>query len=103
MANKRPKKPVNDLIKFWAEKQEKDYEPVSRSLRRPLSPSTSLPPSPLNDNFFSKTLSKDVPSNTPPLSPISPIKQSHNIHSLISEENNNNSSDNNLSIIDSQT
>lgn len=79
------KKPVNDLIKFWAEKQDKDkdLEPISRSPRRPLSPTSSLPPSPLNENFYSKSLFKDIPSNTPPLTP---LYTPNNIHSLITEE-----------------
>ncbi|CAG8725463.1 10277_t:CDS:2 [Rhizophagus irregularis] len=78
-------KPVNDLIKFWAEKQDKDkeLEQTPRSPRRPLSPTSSLPPSPLNENFYSKSLFKDIPSNTPPLTP---LYTPNNIHSLISEE-----------------
>ncbi|PKY58894.1 hypothetical protein RhiirA4_513834 [Rhizophagus irregularis] len=83
--NTSTKKPVNDLIKFWAEKQDKDkeLEQTPRSPRRPLSPTSSLPPSPLNENFYSKSLFKDIPSNTPPLTP---LYTPNNIHSLISEE-----------------
>src|SRR3954451_2631427 len=102
MANTSPKKPVNDLIKFWAEKQEKkDLEPVSRSLRKPLFPNASLPTTPLNESFFSKAPFRDIPSNSPPSTP---TKQSNNnnIHSLISEGNDN-STDNSNPINDIQT
>jgi hypothetical protein len=71
MTNIPPKKPVNDLIKFWAEKQEnekKTPEPISKSPRRPLSPNPSLPPSPRNDSFPSELT--DISSNLP-------TKQSH--------------------------
>src|SRR5436305_4865049 len=85
MANIPPKKPVNDLIKFWVEKQEqekgkeKKQEPISRSPRRPLSPNTSSPPSPRNDNFPSDSIIRDIPSGSPSTKPST--KQSNNVHS----------------------
>ncbi|CAG8473103.1 3957_t:CDS:2 [Funneliformis caledonium] len=81
MASLPPKKPVNDLIKFWAEKQERDPEPISKSPRSSLFPNISSSPpqrNPQNQGFIPK--SKDT-SSSPSLSP------THNIHSLISEEN----------------
>ncbi|GES83027.1 hypothetical protein RCL_jg19954.t1 [Rhizophagus clarus] len=85
MANIPPKKPVNDLIKFWVEKQEKEKEkksePISKSPRRPPSPL------PRNDDVYSKSEIKDVSSNS------SSKKQSNNITS----------EDNGLSIVNIQT
>src|SRR6266542_3432534 len=87
MANIPPKKPVNDLIKFWAEKQkEKDPEQISKSSQRPLSPNTSSPPS-RNESFFPKSSFRDPPSNSSP---------------LISEGNDD-SANNSLSIVNLQT
>ncbi|RIA87220.1 hypothetical protein C1645_740280 [Glomus cerebriforme] len=108
MTNKSTKKPVNDLIKFWAEKQDKDVDPIPRSPRRPLSPTTSLPPSPFNESFYSKSSFKDIPSNTPPLTPTGQYYNNNNVHSLISEGSDNNNNDsvdnsNSRSIVDIQT
>jgi len=97
MTNTSTKKPVNDLVKFWAEKQDKDkeFEQIPRSPRRPLSPTSSVPPSPLSENFYSKSLFKDIPSNTPPLTPL--LNTQNNLHSLISEEGDNNKGRSDLS------
>ncbi|CAI2166476.1 7591_t:CDS:2 [Funneliformis geosporum] len=80
MANLPLKKPVNDLIKFWAEKQENDPEPITKSPRRSLYPNTSSSSSPQNQVFFPKSKDKS-PYSSAPLSP------THNIHTLISGEN----------------
>ncbi|CAI2173655.1 2335_t:CDS:2 [Funneliformis geosporum] len=72
---KPPAKPVNDLIKFWAQQQEKEKtvgETVSKS--RPLSPNTSTPPSPRSDAQFPplsprQKSFRNTPTSSPPLSP----------------------------------
>lgn len=69
MANIPPKKPVNDLIKFWAEKQEKEQEKTQEKKPEPISKSPRRPSSPLprNDDIYSKSAVKDVPPNSSPM------------------------------------
>src|ERR1043166_791700 len=74
-----PTKPVNDLIKFWAAQQEEkekatlEQTPKSRPLSpNPLSPNTSTPPSPKQPLSPTRQWSsRNTPTTSPPLSPIS--------------------------------
>jgi hypothetical protein len=66
-----PKKPVNDLIKFWAAQQEEKEKSGSdlRAPKRPLSPNTSAPSSPKQPLSPRQRNFRDTPTSSPPLSP----------------------------------
>nr|CAG8491263.1 8510_t:CDS:2 [Entrophospora candida] len=107
MARRQPTKPVNDLIKFWSEQEEKKKEqsitsPIARSPThsKTLSPNASTPPSPRSD-YFSQQQQNLHQLNTK----LSPTTSPHNKNSHFNKDNKDDldniksSSENPLSIV----